>query len=121
MPSKQIFGDENKSANNESEFSQSLQKKKLAEYERLKGNEAMKSKDYSDAITAYSKSIEIFPDEAATYSNRAMAYINQKEYARAIDDANVCIKIDPEYIKGYYRRGKSYKALHKYDLAIRDF
>jgi tetratricopeptide (TPR) repeat protein len=42
------------------------------------GNEAMKSKDYDDAIDHYTKSLEFFPDEAATYSNRAMAYLQKK-------------------------------------------
>ena len=39
------------------------------------GNECMKSKEYDEAIKHYSKSLEFFPDEAATYSNRAMAYL----------------------------------------------
>jgi tetratricopeptide (TPR) repeat protein len=47
----------------------------LAEEKRYMGNEAMKSKDYDDAIDHYTKSLEMFPDEAATYSNRAMAYL----------------------------------------------
>ena len=45
------------------------------------GNESMKSKDYNDAVNHYTKSIDFFPDEAATYSNRAMAYLSKKMYS----------------------------------------
>lgn len=61
------------------------------------------------------------PTEAASYSNRAMAYLRQKNYARTIEDANKCIELDPEYVKAYHRRGKAYLATKKYELAIRDF
>jgi tetratricopeptide (TPR) repeat protein len=56
-----------------------LQQKRFAEDERLKGNEFMKSKEYQDAVNCYSKSLEIMK-EAATYSNRAMAYLKLKNY-----------------------------------------
>ncbi len=39
----------------------------------------MKSKDYQDAINSYTKSLELM-EEAATYSNRAMAYLKFKNY-----------------------------------------
>lgn len=42
------------------EIADVIERKQMAEYERLKGNEYMKSKDYSEAITYYSKSINYF-------------------------------------------------------------
>lgn len=35
----------------------------------------MKSKDYPSAITAYTRSLDLNPNESATYANRAMAYL----------------------------------------------
>ncbi len=93
----------------------------MAENERLKGNECMHSKDYKDAINCYTKSLEYFPNDPAAYSNRAMAYLRLKEYARTIDDANTCLKLKSDYLKAYHRRGKAYLALNKVELAIRDF
>lgn len=81
----------------------------------------MKAKEYDEAIRAYSKSIELNPGEAATYCNRAMAYLRQKNYARCIDDANKTLEMEPEYVKAYHRRGKAYLATNKFELAIRDF
>lgn len=109
---------ENKSANASIE---QFERKKMAENERLKGNEYMKSKESQEAIKCYSKSLELFSDDPATYSNRALAYLKTKEYARALEDAEAAIKLKEDYIKAYHRRGKAYAALNKLELAIRDF
>jgi hypothetical protein len=50
-----------------------------------------------------------------------MAHLNLKEFARVLDDANAALKLNPEYIKAYHRRGKAYVGLNKIELAIRDF
>lgn len=38
----------------------------------------MKSKDFNEAIQYYNKSIELDPNQAATYCNRALAYLKKK-------------------------------------------
>lgn len=103
------------------EYAQEIQRKKYAENERLKGNECMKSKDYDQSVDCYTKSIEIFPDEPATFSNRAMAYLKMKQFKNAISDADKCLELKPDYIKAYHRRGKAYLGMKQYDKAISDF
>jgi serine/threonine-protein phosphatase 5 len=98
-----------------------IEKRKLSENERMKGNECMKAKDYQDAITCYGRALELNPADAATFSNRAMAYLKTKEYARALEDADQAIKIKEDYVKAYHRRGKAYLSLNKIEMAIRDF
>lgn len=95
--------------------------KKIAEDERLKGNEFMKSKEYDEAIACYTKSIQLFPDEAATYSNRALAYLKVKKNASCIVDAEKCLELDPTFLKAYHRRGKAYQAATQYEEAIKDY
>ena len=75
------------------DFAAHIEKKRLAEEKRYMGNESMKSKDYDDAIEHYTKSLEFFPDEAATFSNRAMAYLQKKQYGKAIEDSNKCLEL----------------------------
>ena len=106
---------------NNSDFLTSLQTKKKAEEERLKGNEFMKSKEFDAAVTCYSKSIELFPQDAASYSNRALAYLKLKRNGSCIEDAVKCLSIDPNYLKAYHRRGKAYLACQQYENAIQDF
>jgi tetratricopeptide (TPR) repeat protein len=38
----------------------------------------MKTKEFDDAIKHYNKSIELNPEEATTYCNRALAFIRLK-------------------------------------------
>ena len=80
----------------------------------------MKSKEYQEAIDCYGKSLAIF-EEASTYSNRAMANLRLKRYAQTIEDSNSCLRLDPQYLKAFHRRGKAYLATKKYELAIKDF
>jgi tetratricopeptide (TPR) repeat protein len=98
-----------------------LENQKVAENERIKGNEAVKAKEYKEAVTAYTRSIELNPDEAFTYANRAMAFLKLKNYGNVIMDANKAIKIKPGYLKAFHRRGKAYAALNKHEDAIKDF
>lgn len=102
-------------------FAATLENKRSAEDARYRGNEYMKAREYQEAINAYSRSLELNPDEAATYCNRAMAYLRIKNYARAIDDANKTLSMEPDYVKAYHRRGKAYLATNKFELAIKDF
>ena len=103
------------------DFAAELERKSTAERERYKGNEFMKSKEFNSAVECYSKSIELNKDEAATYSNRAMAYLKLKNYGATIEDANTALKLQPDYLKAFHRRGKAYLATNKFDEAIEDF
>lgn len=98
-----------------------IEKKKMAENERIKGNEFMQLKEYQDAVKSYTRSIELFPDDAATFSNRALAHLRLKEFARTIEDATKAIEMKPDYLKAYHRRGKAYQAVNKLEYAIKDF
>ena len=49
-----------------------------AEKERTKGNEAIKSKDFDEAITYYTNSINLDPSMHQSYANRALAYLKKK-------------------------------------------
>jgi tetratricopeptide (TPR) repeat protein len=50
-----------------------------------------------------------------------MAYLKLKEFKNALNDANSALKIKPDYLKAFHRRGKAYQALHRYEEAIRDY
>lgn len=103
------------------EYIKVIEKKRLAEAERHKGNEFMKAKEFDEAITSYTRSIADDDTEPASFSNRALAYLRQKKYTQCIEDSNSCLKLDSKFIKANHRRGKAYQALKKWDLAIRDY
>ncbi|EGR34072.1 tpr domain conserved [Ichthyophthirius multifiliis] len=97
------------------------QKKRRAENEKNKGNEALKSKDFKEAIEYYTKSLQYDPQLSASYSNRALVYLKLKEYQKCITDCNKAIQINPEYTKAYHRRGKAKFAQDKILEAYQDF
>ncbi len=65
--------------------------------------------------------MDIFQGEAATYCNRALAYLKLKNFGRAIEDCNKAVELKPDYVKAYYRRGKAYASTNKFELAIKDY
>jgi tetratricopeptide (TPR) repeat protein len=104
-----------------SSLAEKLEKEKIAENERLKGNEFVKAKEYSNAVGCYTRSIELNGKEPFTFANRAMAYLKMKLYKNAIEDSNSALELKPGYLKAIHRRGKAYAALGEYEKAIKDF
>jgi serine/threonine-protein phosphatase 5 len=94
----------------------------IAKAEALKdeGNEFLKRFKYAAAAEKYTEAIELNPT-AIFYSNRAQALIKLESYGLAIQDANEALKLDPKYIKAYYRRGSANYALRKLKAALKDF
>ncbi|CAD8111816.1 unnamed protein product [Paramecium sonneborni] len=95
--------------------------KRLAEQEKIKGNEALKSNDLKEAINYYTQSIQFDRQMAASYCNRALVYLKLKEYQNVINDCDYAIALQADYTKAYHRRGKAYFALKQYDKAYLDF
>lgn len=58
---------------------------------------------------------------ALFYGNRSMAYLKKELYGSALEDANEALKLDPNYMKAYYRRATAYMALGKLKLALKDY
>jgi tetratricopeptide (TPR) repeat protein len=55
------------------------------------------------------------------FNGRGLAFYDNGEYARAIDDFNRTIALNPLYVKAYYNRANTYDALQDYDRAIVDY
>eukprot|EP01116_Phalansterium_solitarium_P024420 TRINITY_DN8953_c1_g1_i2.p1 TRINITY_DN8953_c1_g1~~TRINITY_DN8953_c1_g1_i2.p1 ORF type:complete len:876 (-),score=253.81 TRINITY_DN8953_c1_g1_i2:67-2694(-) len=90
-------------------------------------NELLQKEDYLQATTFYTKAIECFPADSADkllsicYGNRSLANLKCKNFGIALLDACRAIDIDPDYFKGYYRRGCVYLATERYREAVCDF
>lgn len=77
---------------------------------KTKGNTALSSGNNTEAIECYTKAIECDPTQHVFFSNRSAAYLSNGEAEKALEDADACIKLKPDWAKGYCRRGA---ALHK--------
>jgi tetratricopeptide (TPR) repeat protein len=57
------------------------------------------------------QAIELDPADATLYSNRSLCLLQIGEATEALSDASTCIKMRPEWIKGYYRKGTALMSL----------
>lgn len=87
-------------------------------YNYSTGNGFFKSGDLDNAIIHYTKSIEADPSYHVPYSNRSQAYFKQKKYEKAAADGQSCIRVNPEFLKGYHRAANALLALRKYDVVM---
>ena len=76
---------------------------------KTKGNAAFAAKNYDEAIDFYSRGIVIDPNNHVLFSNRSACHAGKQNWAQAVEDADKCISIKPDWGKGYGRKGA---ALH---------
>jgi RNA polymerase II-associated protein 3 len=95
--------------------------KSREELEKEDGNGHYKRGDYVAAIKSYTRALGFNARNVVVLSNRAMAYLKNKEYGKAEDDCSLAIKMDAAHVKSYSRRGTARNALGKHRLALLDF
>eukprot|EP00980_Cylindrotheca_fusiformis_P015469 scaffold4347_cov117-Cylindrotheca_fusiformis.AAC.13 len=89
-----------------------------AEEFKAAGNEALKQGDTSKAIENYTKAINADGSNHVYYSNRSAAYLKQGDAHNALEDANACIGLKPDFAKGYSRKGAALHSLKRYNDSI---
>lgn len=85
-----------------------------AEKKKEAGNACLKAKDYEGAIAAYTEGLAIDATWNVLYSNRSQAQFSLERYKDALDDANACIKADPNFWKGYSRKAAALTMLKRH-------
>ncbi|KAG6889473.1 hypothetical protein C0995_001000 [Termitomyces sp. Mi166 len=88
-----------------------------------RGNAAYKERKYNEAAVFYTRAIQVTPNEAVFYSNRAACYVNMQppQYDLVVADCDEALKLDVMYIKALNRRAMALECLHRYEEALRDF
>lgn len=54
-------------------------------------------------MSLYTKAIEVNPQNAVYFANRAFAHIKLEEYGSAVADASKAIEVDSSYAKVCYK------------------
>lgn len=97
---------------------------KEAESFKNQGNEAFKSEKYEEAISLYSKAINLAEKDSrdlSTYlKNRAAAYLKLKDHKMVIKDCDEALQIVPEDPKALFRRAQALESLERFEEAYRD-
>jgi len=84
-----------------------------AEAFKEKGNRAFSEKKFDEAINFYTEAIKIDSRNHVYFSNRSAAYMGKNMYTNALEDAEQCVKLNPKWGKGYFRRAVALLALSR--------
>jgi len=96
---------------------------------KQEGNNCFKSGNFPDGIKHYNECLKRkddqdksnFEDLAVIYCNRAACYTKLMEFNLAVSDCEKAIKFNPNFIKGYLRKGTALEAMKKHGEAKRAF
>lgn len=89
-----------------------------AEAKKELGNTAFAAKEYDAAIKHYTAAIALDSKNCVYYSNRSACYGGKKDWASSAQDAKECIKVNPSFIKGYYRLANAQLEKNEFDSAL---
>jgi stress-induced-phosphoprotein 1 len=78
----------------------------------------MQANKLSEAIEYYGKAINLDGSNHVYFSNRSAAYLSQGDAQNALEDANSCLGLNPDFAKGYSRKGAALHALKRYNDSI---
>lgn len=81
-----------------------MTKEKAQEFKNL-GNLAFQSHQYDEAVKHFTDAINEDSSDHVLYSNRSGAYASLNKYEQALEDANTCVELKPEWVKGWSRKG----------------
>ena len=91
--------------------------------EKEKGNAAFKEQRYPEAVKHYTEAIKrgppsVNPEAHKLFSNRAACYTKLGAWNEGLKDAEECIKLAPEFTKGYSRKGHLQYFMKEYSKAM---
>lgn len=76
--------------------------------------------NFPQAISEFTKAIEMNPNYTRAYYNRGLAYIKQNNYTQAISDYTKVIDFDPNHAEAYNGRGVAYILIGAFTQGISD-
>ena len=64
------------------------------------------AKNYKEAIKHFSEAIKHDPSDHVFFSNRSACYASLEEYDKALEDGKECVRLKPDWPKGYTRKAR---------------
>ncbi|KNH04973.1 hypothetical protein XU18_3902 [Perkinsela sp. CCAP 1560/4] len=86
---------------------------------KVAGNDAFRQGNFEEAAHHFTAGIEADPENHVLYSNRSACFANLKQWKAALDDAQNCIRYQPDgWAKGYNRLGAAHHGLGELSEAL---
>jgi stress-induced-phosphoprotein 1 len=94
--------------------------------EKELGNAAFKAQKYPEAVAHYTEALKrgpakVNPEAYKLFSNRAACYTKLGAWNEGLKDADECIRLAPEFPKGYSRKGHLQFFMKEFDKAIETY
>ena len=90
------------------------------EYNKSKGNEYFKMKDYEKSVKLYNRALKA-EDNPIIYLNRSAAYLQLNKYFEAYKDAKKAYEMNANIEKALYRLGKSAYGMRDWNKALEHY
>ncbi|XP_006859243.1 PREDICTED: sperm-associated antigen 1 [Chrysochloris asiatica] len=84
------------------------------------GNQCVKDKNYTDALSKYNECLKINNKECVIYTNRALCYLKLCQFEEAKQDCDVALQLDDGNVKACFRRALAHKGLKNYQKSLND-
>ncbi|TNN50935.1 Tetratricopeptide repeat protein 31 [Liparis tanakae] len=78
------------------------------------GNRLAASGQYEMAVKCFTDAIKYNPQEFKLFGNRSLCYERMQQYENALGDADLALSMQPNWIKGLFRKGKALCGLKMY-------
>ncbi|XP_015705705.1 tetratricopeptide repeat protein 31 isoform X9 [Coturnix japonica] len=85
------------------------------------GNQAAMQGRYTEAVQAFTEAIKLNPREHRLFGNRSYCYEKLQQYQEALRDAEMALGLQPNWPKGFFRKGKALWGLQRYAEATDTF
>jgi len=86
-----------------------------------RGNVDFKASRFHEAIDHFSEAIELDPTDHVFFSNRSACYASIAQYNEALQDSTECVRLRPDWPKGYSRKGLAEFCLEMYQEAAETY
>ncbi|XP_030574775.1 protein SQS1 isoform X1 [Archocentrus centrarchus] len=78
------------------------------------GNRLAASGQYEKAVNCFTEAIKFNPKEFKLFGNRSLCFERLQQYESALRDADLALSMEPNWIKGLFRKGKALCGLKRY-------
>uniref|UniRef100_A0A1A7Y2D1 Tetratricopeptide repeat domain 31 n=2 Tax=Iconisemion striatum TaxID=60296 RepID=A0A1A7Y2D1_9TELE len=78
------------------------------------GNRLAASGQYEVAVRCFTDAIKYNPTEFKLFGNRSLCYERLQQHENALRDADLALSMEPNWIKGLFRKGKALCGLKRY-------
>ncbi|KAL4452164.1 hypothetical protein ABPG75_007826 [Micractinium tetrahymenae] len=83
-----------------------------------KGNVEYRAGRFLKAAALYTQGLKADPGNAVLYSNRSAALLSLAKTTKAVADAEECIRLRPDWDKGYFRKAAALETLDQMPEAL---